>query len=223
MESTSIGEGIYQIPSLGYSNAYLFETAPKSYLLVDTGTSSGGSRILKYLEITGRTPSMISEIILTHTDSDHSGSAANLKKASSAKLAVHEKDAPRISGQVKKIKETNGFGNVLMSLVGIFMKVERIQPDVILKDGDSVGPLTVIFTPGHTDGSSSFLFKSTLFTGDTLFAGSVGGAYGDASTYEDILNSVKSKIFTLPDDTVLMPGHGPPSKVEWEKAHNPFF
>jgi glyoxylase-like metal-dependent hydrolase (beta-lactamase superfamily II) len=43
------------------------------------------------------------------------------------------------------------------------------------------------------------------------------------STYEDILNSVRSKIFTLPDDTVLMPGHGPPSKVGWEKEHNPFF
>jgi glyoxylase-like metal-dependent hydrolase (beta-lactamase superfamily II) len=81
----------------------------------------------------------------------------------------------------------------------------------------------MLHTPGHTDGSASYLFKSTLFTGDTLFAGSVGGAYGDASTYADILNSVRYKIFKLPDDTVLMPGHGPPSKIGWEKAHNPFF
>ena len=65
--------------------------------------------------------------------------------------------------------------------------------------------------------------ESTLFTGDTLFASSVGGAYGDVSTYEDILNSVRSKIFTLPDETVLMPGHGPPTTVALEKAHNPFF
>ena len=83
--------------------------------------------------------------------------------------------------------------------------------------------IRMLHTPGHTDGSSSYLFKSTIFTGDTLFAGSVGGAYGDASTYEDILNSVRSKIFTLPDDTVVMPGHGPPSKVSWERDHNPFF
>lgn len=94
-------------------------------------------------------------------------------------------------------------------------------------DGDELpfGDVTIrmLHTPGHTDGSSSYLFKSTLFTGDTLFAGSVGGAYGDRSTYADILNGVRSKIFTLPDDTVLMPGHGPPSRVGWEKAHNPFF
>lgn len=96
-----------------------------------------------------------------------------------------------------------------------------------VKDGEDLPfgdvRIRMLHTPGHTDGSSSYTFKSTIFTGDTLFAGSVGGAYGDASTYEDILNSVKSRIFTLPDDTVVMPGHGPPSKVAWEKAHNPFF
>jgi glyoxylase-like metal-dependent hydrolase (beta-lactamase superfamily II) len=96
-----------------------------------------------------------------------------------------------------------------------------------LKDGEDLPfgdvRIRMLHTPGHTDGSSSYLFKSTIFTGDTLFAGSVGGAYGDASTYEDILNSVRSRIFTLPDDTVVMPGHGPPTKVSWEKEHNPFF
>jgi glyoxylase-like metal-dependent hydrolase (beta-lactamase superfamily II) len=97
-----------------------------------------------------------------------------------------------------------------------------------VKDGEELpfgddAKIRMLHTPGHTDGSTSFLFKSSLFTGDTLFAGSVGGAYGDASTYDDILNSVRSKIFTLPDDTVLMPGHGPPTTVGLEKAHNPFF
>lgn len=96
-----------------------------------------------------------------------------------------------------------------------------------VRDGDDLPfgdvRIRMLHTPGHTDGSSSYMFKSTLFTGDTLFAGSVGGAYGDASTYEDILNSVRSKIFTLPDDTVVMPGHGPPTRVSWEKNHNPFF
>jgi hydroxyacylglutathione hydrolase len=81
----------------------------------------------------------------------------------------------------------------------------------------------MLHTPGHTDGSSCYLFHSTLFSGDTLFAASVGGAYGDASTYDDILNSIRSKIFTLPGDTVVMPGHGPPTTVALEKQHNPFF
>ena len=81
----------------------------------------------------------------------------------------------------------------------------------------------MLHTPGHTDGSSCFLFRSTLFTGDTLFAGSVGGAFGEVSTYDDILKNVQFKLFALDDETVLMPGHGPPSTIAEEKAHNPFF
>jgi hydroxyacylglutathione hydrolase len=67
------------------------------------------------------------------------------------------------------------------------------------------------------------LFKSTVFTGDTLFAGSIGGIFDRKSTYENLLASVSSRLFTLPDDTVVMPGHGPPSTIAEEKAHNPFF
>jgi len=81
----------------------------------------------------------------------------------------------------------------------------------------------MLHTPGHTDGSSCYVFQGTLFSGDTLFAASVGGAYGDTSTYGDILNSVRSKLFMLPDDTAVMPGHGPPTTVVLEKEHNPFF
>jgi glyoxylase-like metal-dependent hydrolase (beta-lactamase superfamily II) len=95
-------------------------------------------------------------------------------------------------------------------------------------DGDELpfgdgAAIRMLHTPGHTDGSSCFLFRSSLFTGDTLFAGSVGGAFGTFSTYRDILDSVRTKIFQLDDATVIMPGHGPPSTIAEEKAHNPFF
>ncbi|HEV3152283.1 MAG TPA: MBL fold metallo-hydrolase [Candidatus Baltobacteraceae bacterium] len=141
-------------------------------------------------------------LLVTHKHADHCDATAEVaRNFPNAKIVMHKADVHAI-------------GDAGRSAIPI-------------KDGDELPfgdvKIRLLHTPGHTDGSSSFLFKSTLFTGDTLFAGSVGGAYGDASTYEDILNSVKSKIFTLPDDTVLMPGHGPPSKVEWEKAHNPFF
>ncbi len=99
---------------------------------------------------------------------------------------------------------------------------------LLVRDGETLpfgdgATIRMLHTPGHTDGSSSFLFQGTLFSGDTLFAASVGGAYGDKSTYNDILNSVRSKLFTLPGDTVVMPGHGPPSTIALEKQHNPFF
>jgi hydroxyacylglutathione hydrolase len=141
-------------------------------------------------------------ILITHKHADHCDATAEVAESfPRAKIVMHAADVHAIgrlgsSALLVRDGEELPFGDV------------RIR---------------MLHTPGHTDGSSSFLFKSTLFTGDTLFAGSVGGAYGDLSTYEDILNGVRSKIFTLPDDTVLMPGHGPPSKVGWEKEHNPFF
>jgi hydroxyacylglutathione hydrolase len=85
-------------------------------------------------------------------------------------------------------------------------------------DGSNIRRL---HTPGHTDGSSCYVFQDALFPRDTLFAASVGGAYGDASTYGDILNSVRSKLFTLPDDTVVMPDHGPPTTIAGEKSAQP--
>jgi glyoxylase-like metal-dependent hydrolase (beta-lactamase superfamily II) len=141
-------------------------------------------------------------IFVTHKHADHCDATADVAASfPKAKIVMHRADVGAIG-----------------SLAGSAL---------LVKDGEEVPfgdvRIRLLHTPGHTDGSSSYLFKSTLFTGDTLFAGSVGGAYGDATTYADILDSVRSKIFTLPDDTVLMPGHGPPSKVAWEKAHNPFF
>lgn len=141
-------------------------------------------------------------ILVTHKHADHCDATADVAmNFPRAKIVMHAADV-----------------HALGSLGDTALKV---------KDGEELPfgdvRIRMLHTPGHTDGSSSYLFKSTIFTGDTLFAGSVGGAYGDASTYEDILNSVRSKIFTLPDDTVVMPGHGPPSKVLWEREHNPFF
>jgi glyoxylase-like metal-dependent hydrolase (beta-lactamase superfamily II) len=95
-------------------------------------------------------------------------------------------------------------------------------------DGDELpfgedASIRMLHTPGHTDGSSCFLFRSTLFSGDTLFAGSVGGIFADVSTYEDLLASIRFKLFALDEETVVMPGHGPPTTIAEEKAHNPFF
>lgn len=215
MESQkSLGEGIEEIPSLGFSNAYLFEIEPKkSFVLIDTGTSSGAKKILDYMEKTGRDPKVISEIILTHTDSDHSGSAAVLRRATGAKLAVHEKDAPRMSGQIKKLKETHGLGSVLMAIFGSFMKVERVQPDVILKDGDTVGPLSIIYAPGHTDGSIC-VYKpgQALFVGDLLRTDGSGAIKMTNSMMNkdsaELRNSVE-KISKL-EFSVMLPGHGSP-------------
>ena len=143
-------------------------------------------------------------ILITHKHKDHCDATAEVAAAfPQARIVMHPLDAPAI---------------------GIL--AESVIP---VRDGDEI-PFgddvnTDVIAPGgmQSDGSSCYLFKSTIFTGDSLFAASVGGAYGDVSTYGDILNSVRSKLFTLPDVTAVMPGHGPPTTIELEKAHNPFF
>lgn len=142
-------------------------------------------------------------ILITHKHADHCDATAEVAAAfPAAQIVMHELDAHAIGSLAERAL--------------------RVRDGEELPFGDDTS-IRMLHTPGHTDGSSSYLFKTALFTGDTLFAGSVGGAYGDATGYEDILNAVRSKIFTLPDDTVLMPGHGPPTTVALEKAHNPFF
>jgi len=142
-------------------------------------------------------------ILITHKHPDHCDATAEVAAAfPDSQIVMHEADVHAIG-----------------SLAGRALAI---------KDGEDLPfgndtRIRMLHTPGHTDGSSSFIFKSTVFTGDTLFAGSVGGAYGDKSTYEDILNSVRTKLFNLPDDAVIMPGHGPPSTIQEEKEHNPFF
>ncbi len=142
-------------------------------------------------------------ILITHKHPDHCDATAEVAKAfPDAQIVMHALDAHAIG-----------------SLASTALP---------LRDGETLpfgegSTIRMLHTPGHTDGSSCYLFAEALFSGDTLFAASVGGAYGDASTYGDILNSVRSKIFALPDDTVVMPGHGPPTIIKLEKEHNPFF
>src|SRR5580692_11461809 len=142
-------------------------------------------------------------ILITHKHPDHCDATADVAQAfPQAQIVMHELDVRAIGPLA---------GGAL-----------RVRDGETLPFGDDAS-IRMLHTPGHTDGSSSFLFRGSLFSGDTLFAASVGGAYGDNSTYGDILNSVRSKFFTLPDDTVVMPGHGPPSTIALEKQHNPFF
>jgi len=180
------------------SNGYVFflDGGKRAALVDPAGVAANLLRILRDGQY------HLEYLLITHKHADHCDATGEVaSNFPSAKIVMHQADVHAIG--------------------------PLAQNAMRVKDGDELPfgdvRIRMMHTPGHTDGSASYMFKSTVFTGDTLFAGSVGGAYGDASTYDDILNSVRSKIFTLPDDTVLMPGHGPPSQVGWEKAHNPFF
>ncbi len=181
------------------SNGYLFFLEDgKTAALVDP---AGIPQTI--LDAIDEGPYALRYILITHEHADHCDATADIARAfPQAQIVMHRAD----------VRAIGALGARALPIV----------------DGDELpfgdrAAIRMLHTPGHTDGSSCFLFRSTLFTGDTLFAGSVGGAFGKTSGYRDILESISTKIFALDDATVLMPGHGPPSTIAEEKAHNPFF
>lgn len=200
------------MPDMGFSNAYLVEMDGQGLGLIDTGTPGHAPRVLAYVSSMGRKPSDVSYIILTHPDADHSGSAAELRRLTGAKLAIGEADAPRLSGE-KKLKEASGLGGAMAKLFGSFMKVERCKPDLTLQDGSTIGPLTIIDTPGHTDGSISvYKPKEAIFVGDLLRTDGSGRLKLASPRMSRDMAQVRlsvEKISKL-DFEMLLPGHGSP-------------
>ena len=115
--------------------------------------------------------------------------------------------------------------NQYLSAFGIpDIKIPEI--DIFINDGDilNVGnhKIQVIHTPGHTQGGVCYLINNMLFSGDTIFKESVGRCDMEGGDFKQIVKSIKTKIFTLPDDTIIYPGHGEATTVGWEKVHNQF-
>lgn len=145
---------------------------------------------------------------------DHIAALKEVKNATNAKIAIHEHDA-----------------NMLLSPqdnLSIYTGEDLALPpaDIKLKGREKfqVGSLVfeIIHTPGHTPGGVSIKVGSMLFTGDTLFAGSIGRTDLSGGSYKEIINSIKEKLLPLGDDIVILPGHGKRSTLGSEKNTNPF-
>jgi len=160
----------------------------------------------------------LTHIINTHCHSDHSAGNAAIMAATDAKLLIHELDAKRLD------KVLNRAFSRLLGGKG------SPRPDILLKDGDviNIGEniLKVIHTPGHTIGSICLYTDGNIFTGDTLFVGSVGRTDLPGGSIKQLLKSIHEKIYSLPGNTTVWPGHDygplPYSTVEHEKKTNPF-
>ena len=156
----------------------------------------------------------IKYIILTHGHADHIGGVKGLKNKLGVPVMIHEKDRELLVDGDKNLSSVMAMATV------------EIEPDVLLKDGDKIefGGLTaeVIHTPGHTPGGICLKIGDNLFTGDTLFAGSIGRTDFLGGSYEEIIKSIKEKLIIYPDNTQVYPGHGPSSTIKNEKSSNPF-
>jgi len=192
----------------------LGDLATNSYLLFDPNTKKAflidvpcpNDEIEQFISAEGLS---LDFCLLTHAHFDHIGAVDKL----SCPVYLHSEDTPFL-----KNPDLNG-----SSIFGVPF---TIQKDPVLLEETAITLdsfcFEILHTPGHTPGSISIKIGKWLFSGDTVFFDSVGRTDLPLASHEQLIASIKTKILTLSDDTVIYPGHGPATSVEREKTHNPF-
>ena len=154
-------------------------------------------------------------IYVTHCHFDHILAVRELKEALGCKFYIHRADAEVLKRSVEDAEIYLGLSNF-----------DPPKPDGYIDDGDEIrigeNVLKVFHTPGHTPGSVSYVFNGGVFTGDILFAGSIGRTDMFGGDIKLLVKSIVEKLFKLPDQYVIYPGHGPTSTIGVEKKFNPY-
>lgn len=183
-------------------------------LIIDPGFSiHEGDNIIKEIE---KRALQVRYIVNTHGHVDHISGNAKIKETTKAKIMIHKDDAHMLMSPPRNLSTMLGLSAV------------SLPPDHLLSDGDKIRvgflEFEVLHTPGHTPGSISLYCRdeNAVFTGDTLFAGSVGRTDLPGSSYKKLISSIKGKLLKLPDETVVYPGHGEETTIGRERKWNPF-
>ncbi|MCL1819005.1 MAG: MBL fold metallo-hydrolase [Spirochaetaceae bacterium] len=210
-----------------YVNCYVYFITRKECILIDPGGDAPA--ILKALEALNMSPTAM---VFTHGHLDHIAAAGELRSHFAAQntpvsLAAHSADSAYF-GRNAEEKHRQSFASFGAEGEALFQALFHDAPsvDIALQEEDSVDgtDLKVIHTPGHTQGSVCLYSEKNgiLFTGDTLFCEGIGRSDlpgGDAKT---LTSSILKKLYTLPPETRIFPGHGPQSTLEREMNHNPY-
>jgi hydroxyacylglutathione hydrolase len=185
----------------------------KEAIIIDPGFDNKyeAEKIFEFLKVNALTLKFIAN---THGHPDHTCGNRMVKKKFAVPILIHEHDAYMLAEDGRGIAR--------------FLDFQSYSPpaDVLLHDGDIIKfgklALKVLHTPGHSRGSVSLIGEKDIFTGDTLFAGSIGRTDFPESSEKDIMISLRKKLATLPDYFIVHPGHGPTTTIGEEKRSNPF-
>ena len=193
-------------------NCYLaINEETKESIIIDPG--SAADRVKSAVSQTGTKPVAV---LLTHGHFDHAGEAATIADEYGIKIYAHEACADELK---------NPSINLSADMYG---SSETYRADIFLKDDEEIElaglKVKCLFTPGHTPGGCCFYFEKEgiVFTGDTLFSGSVGRTDFPGGSMSQLVGSIKSKLMTLDDDTICYPGHNEPTTISEERLYNPY-
>ena len=154
-------------------------------------------------------------ILLTHGHGDHIGGVQDIVGAYQVPVYIHKGDVPYLSDPELNL---SAYSNP----TPIKVKAEIIE----VKQGDHITcgdiDLEVLETAGHTPGGVCYYMEGLVFVGDTLFRDSVGRTDFPNGSYETLMESIKTQLYKLPDNTMVYPGHGPETNIGYEKQYNPF-
>ena len=153
-------------------------------------------------------------IVNTHCHCDHCGGNAELAEKTGAPLAIHRDELPLLRSM-----------DIQAQMFGVSVTASP-EPDRFLEEGDvvEVGQTTlkVFHVPGHSPGHIMLAGDGCVFSGDVLFEGSIGRTDLPGGDYRQLMDSIRTKLLTLPDNTAVYPGHGPATTIGDERRSNPF-
>ena len=191
------------------TNCYILQSG-SSGIVVDPGDEA--DRIIRFLLDSGVKPV---RIVATHAHFDHVLGVDAVRKRFGVEFLIHRDDLPIVESMQSRVREFMGFEVPLPPRVDGFLRDQDV-----LKVGDVL--TRVVHTPGHSPGSVSFTVDGYVLTGDALFNQSIGRTDTPGGDLETLLQSIKNKLFSLEDETIVYPGHGPETTIGDEKLANPF-
>ena len=196
-------------PPIDNNNYLIVDEKTKDAALIDC--SSIDDRIDEEIEKQGAN---LKYILLTHGHFDHIAGIRPNRFKNNPQIVMHKADLDWLNN-----------ANQYLPMFGM-PEITIPKVDIFVEDGDTIQlgslEIKVLHTPGHTQGGVCYLVDGNLFSGDTIFREAVGRCDLEGGNFNQIVESIEDKIFTLPPETVIYPGHGNITSVEWEKEHNRF-